>query len=344
MPTRLERAEGALLGLAMGDAIGFPALFHIQSLLPERRQRFIWRTNARSNEQRITRIAVPFTHRLPEDLVAIGPTDDTEFALLTARILLSSDDPVTPDTFADGWRRLVLPHADDVYTGFAERAAIDNLRRGLDPPETGGDNPQHYDDSACARAVSIGIAFAGQPEQAAQIAEWDAQVTHAEDGIWAARAMAVGVALLVDGADLTTALARARAEFPSHTWIAFMADRARASSANASTAIELALLLSQNVIGGIYSYGTAAPETVPAAFEMAQLAGDDPVCAMTTANTIARAAESLPALVGALAGAYAGSGSIPRQWCDVLSTARGVCLPFLRGMRLADTAKALLER
>jgi hypothetical protein len=72
-------------------------------------------------------------------------------------------------------------------------------------------------------------------------------------------------------------------------------------------------------------------------------AGTGPVD-LFLAGRVARAADSLPALVGALAGAHAGSRSIPGQWCEVLSTARGVCLPFVRGIRLTDTARVLLER
>lgn len=342
MPTRLERAQGALLGLAMGDAIGFPALFHTQSQLPQKRQQFIWRTNARSSEQRITRIAVPFTHRLPEELVAIGPTDDTELALLTATILLECGGHPTVETFADGWCTHVLPHAGEVYTGFAERAAIENLRRGLDPPQSGSDNPQHYDDGACARALSVGLAFAGRPAEAARVAEWDAQVTHADDGVWAARAMAAAMASLIDGGDVATALKLGRQEFPADSWIAYMDGRARACSASVTHPIDLALLLSRDIVGGIYSYASAAPETLPAAFALAEVAADDPVAAITSANAIARASDSLPALVGALVGAHSGIQAIPTAWRDALVSARGICLPFTRGMHLIDVASRLV--
>jgi ADP-ribosylglycohydrolase len=203
-------------------------LFHTQFRLRARRRAFLWRANARASQQRIIRVAVPFSHRDPEELVAPGPSDDTELALLTARILLHAGPrSVVRAAFADGWRRLVLPSAEETFTGFAERAALDNLARGLEPPASGGDNPQHYDDAACARAVSIGIAFAGDPAAAARVAEWDAEVTHAEDGIFAAQAMAVAIAALVEGAHLRTAVAAARATFPASSWIASMDARAQ---------------------------------------------------------------------------------------------------------------------
>jgi ADP-ribosylglycohydrolase len=340
MTTVAERAEGALVGLAIGDAMGFPALVHTQWQLPEKRQKFIWSTNQRAAEQRITRIAVPFAHRLSEDLVAIGPSDDTEMALLTARILLECESSVTSKAFADGWRRWML--SDDVRTGFAERAAIDNLRRGLEPPGTGSDNPQHYEDGACARAVSIGIAHAGKPETAAEVARLDAEVSHAEDGVWAARAMATAIAVLVGGASMQEALAAGRATFPSESWIAYMDQRAQTCLGSANGPADLVLLLSQQVIDGIYSYASIAPQTLPAAFALAGCAAD-PMQAMTAANTIARAADSLPALVGALTGAHSGVGSLPTGWRACVAEARGVCLPFTAATNLALTAKRLLE-
>src|SRR5712691_97192 len=100
MTSAAERAEGALVGLAIGDALGFPALVHTQWQLPAKRQKFIWSTNQRAAERRITRVAVPFAHRLSEDLVAIGPSDDTELALLTARIVLDSARRLTSESFA----------------------------------------------------------------------------------------------------------------------------------------------------------------------------------------------------------------------------------------------------
>jgi ADP-ribosylglycohydrolase len=341
MTTAAERAEGALVGLAIGDAMGFPALLHTQWQLPAKRQKFIWSTNQRATEQRITRVAMPFAHRLSEDLVAIGPSDDTELALLTARILLECQSSLTRKSFADGWRRWML--TEDIRTGFAERAAIDNLRRGLEPPTTGRDNPQHYEDGACARAVSIGIARAGHADAAAELAGLDAEVSHAEDGVWAAQAMAVAVASLVGGATMDEALGAARAIFPRDSWIAYMDQRAQTCLHSASNPADLALLLSQHVVDGIYSYASIAPQTLPAAFALASCA-TDPMHVMTAANTIARAADSLPALVGALTGAHGGMASLPARWRAGVAESRGVCLPFTAGTNLCLTANRLLER
>jgi ADP-ribosylglycohydrolase len=232
---------------------------------------------------------------------------------------------------------------DDIRTGFAERAAIDNLRRGLEPPTTGRDNPQHYEDGACARAISIGIARAGHADAAAELARLDAEVSHAEDGVWAAQAMAVAVASLVGGSPMDAALAVARAAFPRDSWIAYMDQRAQTCLRSAGSPADLALLLSQQVIDAIYSYASIAPQTLPAAFALASC-GTDPMHIMTAANTIARAADSLPALVGALTSAHSGIASLPSRWRERVAESRGVCLPFTAGTNLCLTANHLMER
>lgn len=149
--------------------------------------------------QRVIRLTLPFTHRLSPEILEPFPTDDTEYAVFTAQTLIAAKGEPTLDHFVRAWETPIVPIADQVLTGFSERAAIDNLRRGLQPPASGNDNPQHYDDSACPRSVAIGIFCAGQPEQAAALAALDAQITNGEDGIYAASAMAVAIAQLVAG-------------------------------------------------------------------------------------------------------------------------------------------------
>lgn len=335
---RYDRTYGALLGLAYGDAIGFPALFHRTHNFPERRREFLWRTNRDSARQRVIRLCLPFTHRLDPRTLEPSPTDDTEYALFTAGALLAAAGEPDAETFVTAWRTTILPDADTVLTGFSERAAIDNLRRGLTPPATGNDNPQHYDDSACCRAVAVGLFASGDENWAANLAALDAQVTHAEDGIYAAQAVAAAVALLSSGASLEQALAAARAYFPPDSWIAQGDRTARACAAEASGPQDLLLLLSTRLINTVYSYGNAAPETVPATFVMVEMCAGDLERAVHLANALPKAADSLPALVGALCGAYSGAGAVSPAWQVQLNECRGLCLPALRGVRLDETA------
>ncbi|MCC7208898.1 MAG: ADP-ribosylglycohydrolase family protein [Anaerolineae bacterium] len=340
------RFLGAAFGLAYGDAISFPALFHRFQAgeFPRKRHDFLWRTNTDLDRQRITRLMVPYTHRLPAALLEPSPTDDTEFMLLTLRAILRADGPPTADTFLAVWLEDVLPTAERVRSSFSERAAIENLKHGLRPPATGNDNPLHYEDGAALRAVPIGLYNVGSPEQAAAMAILDAHITQAEDGIYGAQAVAAAVAALAGGASLGEGMAAARRYFPSGSWIAHNDELARACRAEAESPDTLALLLSTRVVNTVYSYGNAAPETIPAALALVEACAGDVQQACLHANLIAKSSDSLPALVGALGGAYQGVGAISPAWRIMLSTCRGLCLPFLAGVDLAEQVELLYAR
>lgn len=341
--SRFDRTYGALLGLAFGDALGFPALFHRTFQFPEKRREFLWRTNRDLARQRIIRLTLPFTHRIAPATLEPFPTDDTEYAVFAAQTVLRAGPAATSAHFAQAWRERVLPHRDTVLTGFSERAALDNLARGLEPPATGNDNPQHYDDSAAVRAVPLGLYAAGDADRAARLAELEAQVTNAEDGVYAARAMAAALAVLAGGGALEAALTRGRAEFPAGSWIAHCDGVAQACLRETEGVPDLVLALTTRLINTVYSYGNAAPETVPAAFALAARCGGDLNTAVLAANAIAKSADSLPALVGAVGGAWQGSAAVSAGWRAQLDACRGLCLPFTAGVRLSELAQALTE-
>lgn len=344
--TLFDRIYGGLLGLAYGDAIGFPALFHRfgDSVVPRKRHDFLWRTNQALDGQGIATLMLPFTHRLPAATLEPCPTDDTEFALLTLGALVDGPAEPTPESLLAPWLERVLPHAAEVRSSFSERAAIENLRRGERPPVTGNDNPMHYADSAVPRALAAGLFAPGQPERAARVALLDAQITQAEDGVYAAQAMAAAVALLAAGAPLADALAAARACLPAGSWIAHGDGIARACRDRAESPEDLALLLSTQLINTVYSYGNVAPETLPAALAIVEACGGDLLRACAVANMIPKSADSLPALAGALCGVLHGPGATPRAWRDALAAVRGLALPFLAGTRLDESARALAAK
>ncbi len=257
---------------------------------------------------------------------------------------MQDENEPTVQTFLTAWQKDVLPAADTVRSNFSERAAIENLKRGLLPPVTGNDNPLHAEDSAALRAVPIGLYCAGDPERAARIAGFDAQITQAEDGIFGACAMAAAVSVLAAGGALVDALVAARCEFSAGSWIAHVDRTAQSCLREAESPSDLVLLLSTRVINTVYSFGSFAPETIPAALALVQQCAGDIHAACLHANLIAKSADSLPALVGALCGAYQGIGALSDRWQSALTTCRGLCLPFLAGANLAEETDRLFDR
>ena len=340
-----ERFLGAMFGLAYGDATSFASLFHRfhHADIPTRRHNFMWNRNHEMGSMGISNLMLPFTHRIASETLEPYPTDDTEFALLTLQAILESD-TVNQESLLNIWIEKVLPIKDDVYVRFSERAALENLSRGILPPASGNDNPLHYEDAAVPRAVPIGLYCAGKPEHAAELAHMDARITNADDGIYAAQAMAVAIALLADGTTIEDALNRAREQFPMESWIAHVDNIVQEYLEQATTPEDIALLLNKNVINTVYSYGCAAPETLPSAFAITHICNGDLHRAVTLANTLTKSADSITPMVGALCGSYQGINVISSLWRKSLAECRGVCLPFMQGTQLEPLILQLLAK
>ncbi|EYT80550.1 adhesin, partial [Streptomyces sp. Tu 6176] len=108
-PARVcDRARGALLGLAVGDALGAPA----ENLRP---------SEIRARWGRIT------------GYVAARPagTDDTEYALFSGLLLARHGSALTPAHVEAAWHEHITVRAEGPFrgAGFSERGTLENLRR-----------------------------------------------------------------------------------------------------------------------------------------------------------------------------------------------------------------------
>jgi ADP-ribosylglycohydrolase len=336
-----DRARGALVGLAIGDSAGLPALYHRSARFGRRRE-WLWQFSADADTHQVLRFLLPFTNGRPEPL-AISGTDDTEFAVAAALILLDASPDATSEELFAGWRRLVVDRADDVWSGIAERSSIINAKAGLTPPATGNDNPAHFDDGAVARAVPVGIRHAGDPDLAARVATRLAEITHADDGVWAAAAMAASVAAAMSGANATDTIAAGVSRIPEGSWLSRTMTRALDLSAAAETPLDLIADLNDQVANASYSFGTIAPETLASAFAVVAKTGGDLVTAVPLAGMVAKQSDSMPAMVGALTGAMSGAGALPSRWLEKVDLLRGHCLPYLAGKSLVAIADELAE-
>ncbi|MFC4565880.1 ADP-ribosylglycohydrolase family protein [Nocardiopsis mangrovi] len=337
---RRDAARGAVLGLAVGDAAGLPAWFHRAARSGWSRS-MLWRLSADLDAQQVSRPLLPFSPAATEPEPLCG-TDDTEAMAVAAMALLDGDGHDAPGLFA-AWRRYYAEEPD-VWTGIAERSAIRNTRAGLVPPATGADNPVHWDDGAVATGVAFGVRYAGDPDVAGGAAAGYAGITHAEDGVWAAEAMARTIAALVGGADLEDAVAAGVARVPEDSWLGRNlrhAQRVRETAESAFAAVpELTRVLSP----GRYSHAGVAPETLPVALAIARLSGGDPAQGVQSAALMARQSDSVPAMVGALCGAVRGAGALPGSWVAEVDTVRGVLVPAVAGLSLSDLADRLLRQ
>ncbi|WP_256096404.1 ADP-ribosylglycohydrolase family protein [Streptomyces sp. LUP30] len=363
-PRPARRVVGLLLGLAAGDAAGWPAARHRAARMPEWTRRLTRELDTFAEHNATTTLPVPIALNQPPEPLRLGPSDDAEWAAFAAEaVLRAGDDDALGDLSRErrtraaidlAWNAIACEvaaaadRAPEVESAvlplrarISVRAGLGNLAAGLRPPATGHDNPHYFDDAACVRACVLAVAHPGDPRLAAALAEFDARYTQDGDGVHGARAMAAALALALVGADPEECVAAALAELPEHTEIGRNARHALRLARDADSAFALVPLLEHQIVDHVYSYGIAAAETVPVALALATASGGRIGEAVPAAACLSRVADSAPALAGALTGALGGGDAIPAAWRDSCRTLSGCVLPRLSGTDLVELAELL---
>ncbi|MFB6713795.1 MULTISPECIES: ADP-ribosylglycohydrolase family protein [unclassified Streptomyces] len=359
--------EGLLLGLAAGDAAGWPAARHRAARMPEWTRRLTRELDTFAEQNATTTLPVPIALNQPPEPLRLGPSDDAEWAAFAAgTVLASTAGPLhglSPEhrmraAVDVAWNALAAEvaaaaaRAPEVESAvlplrarISVRAGLGNLAAGLRPPATGHDNPHYFDDAACVRAAVLAVAHPADPTAAADLAEFDARYTQDGDGVHGARAMAAAIAEALGGADVDTAVNAALAQLPDGTEIARNAAHAvriaRDFVGEAAGAFALVPVLEHQIVDHVYSYGIAAAETVPVALALATAARGRIAQAVPAAACLSRVADSAPALAGALTGALCGIDAVPDGWRDACRTLAGCALPRLAGTDLIELAGLL---
>ena len=359
-----HRTVGLLLGLAAGDAAGWPAARHRAARMPDWTRRLTRELDTFAEHNATTTLPVPIALNQPPEPLRLGPSDDAEWAAFAAEaVLRAGDDSALGDLSRERRTRTAIDLtwtavADEVAAAadrapevesaiiplrarISVRAGLGNLATGLRPPATGHDNPHYFDDAACVRACVLAVAHPGDPEAAADLAEFDARYTQDGDGVRGARAMAAALALALTGENTEACVAAALAELPEETEIGRNARHALKLARDADSAFALIPLLEHQIVDHVYSYGIAAAETVPVALALAVAADGRIAEAVPAAACLSRVADSAPALAGALTGALGGGTSIPASWRDSCRTLSGCVLPRLTGTDLVELAELL---
>jgi len=310
----VQKAQGSLLGLAVGDALGDLGRSDVY------RQRYGIVTNL---------------------YAGASSTDDTEFALLTARTLLDCDGDLTTQAVVAAWQKYILGQG-----GIYERGgkplygAVENLRRGLRPPLSGEDNVANDDDGAAMRIAPIGIVCAGEPERAAALAAIEAQISHHGDGIWAAQAVAASIAVAMVDGDTQAILQAGLAQVPSDSWLGRAMQRAMGICDRAGCMEEAWEELHTQL--WTPSHSTSA-EAIPQIYAILRLTGGDFRRAMFWGGNFGRDADTIGAVLGAIIGARRGVSVIPDDWVQRVKRPQGVCLKFAAQEKIDVLAAALAE-
>lgn len=268
-------------------------------------------------------------------------TDDTEFALLTAKTLISCNGNLTTEDVVKAWFEEVVVQDEFKRGGASEISAANNLRRGILPPESGKFSTFHMSDGSAMRIGPVGVICAGDPERAATMAEIDASISHYADGIWGAQAVAAAVSVAMVDGTMEEIIDAAMKVIPKDSWLyasmntAFdIVEKANSSIIDAWMPLHDALRAS--------TWATTA-EAIPAAFACLKLSHSEFKKGVILAGNFARDADTIGAIVGAILGARYSIKAIPTHWVEKTRFPSGTCLTFTKGIDLIKIGKELAD-
>lgn len=314
----VSRARGALIGLAVGDALGSPTEGKTPNAIKQRWNRV---TDFLSDAQ-------------------VG-TDDTEYALFSAKMLLQHGRGLTSELAARAWKDDIISAANEYKgAGFSEMLTIANLRKGLLPPQS-GQHLHSWSDGLAMRVAPHGIVAVGAPLLAAQFAEIDGAVSHAGEGIYGGKAVAAAVAVAMTGATLQEIIAAALSVIPADSWTA----RAISDGVKIGSQCDEVWLAIQPLYDKIactyYHWSDLAPEAVGLAFGILAAAKGKFSEAVLGSVNAGRDTDTIAAICGAITGASAGENQIPASWAARITTTKGNCIKTVKGMHIPEVAEQL---
>lgn len=317
-----RRARGSLLGAAIGDALGAPC--------------------EGMTAQAIRAKYGAITGFLGE---AAAGTDDTDFTLFNAWLLIEYGAGITPEQVAAEWRDKLLSGRYFYRPGgFSDVISTRNLAAGLAPPQSGAFNHQMWSDGVAMAVSAAGIVSAGQPRQAARLAAVLGSVSNGRDGIYAAQAVAAAISAAMTGAAPETMLDAAQASIPQDCWTFRALARARAAGAQRGPLPDTLAAIEREAVVHWYPWADLATEAVSVALAVFAACAGDFQRAVTAGVSMGRDADTIGAIVGSLAGAYGGEDAIPPAWRERVQVSTGVCIGFIAGRRITDMADALAQQ
>jgi len=309
-----DKAMGSMIGLAIGDALG---------------------DMARTPENHLQ---YGITMDFPDS--GGGSTDDTEFSLLTAKLLLDNNGSPTEQDVLRMWKKYVMINDELKRGGASEREAIENIRRGILPPDSGRYNSYRMSDGAAMRISPAGIVAAGDIPLTLHLAQTEACISHWEEGIWGAQAVAMAVSLAMIDTPADEMMKTVLNNIPSSSWLYHNLNRA------------LKLVESQPAVEDVWmplhrltwtEYKAAAPEAVTQALAIVSLTNMDFRKSIIYSANFGRDADTICALCGAICGARHGLSVIPQNWINRTRKPSGICLPFTKDMDVVETGRSLAQ-
>ncbi|MEY3972006.1 MAG: hypothetical protein RLY84_399 [Actinomycetota bacterium] len=318
----LDKGRGILAGLAIGDAFGRPV-------------------------EGLTREAIRELYGNVNNFLTTKPagSDDTEYAVLTASVLIEHGLDSTSEDFANYWISNVCSQSGAFAgAGFSEMLAIENLRRGLRPPES-GKHIHSWSDGLAMRVAPIAIASRGDLETAKRLTIADGEVSHSGEGIYSGIVAAVAATATLQEISAIEVFTAAQNSIPKESWtyralqdvwLAFKNRRDENLSAFADELLEI-------IPTHHYVFADFGPEATALALGSVLAGAGDFVETIRFAVNLGRDADTIAAIAGSIAGGLAGFTAIPTDWKLALTPLEGSCLEFTKGVQPMDLVESLVN-
>jgi ADP-ribosylglycohydrolase len=318
-----QRAEGALYGLAIGDALGMPTESLPRAVIAARYGDLVsWFEPG------------PPDHRLAAGLPAGTVTDDTEQAVLLAGLLIDGAGHCDAAELARrliAWEDAVRARGVLSLLGPSTKRALAALQAGTPPAEAGRGGTTN---GAAMRVAPVGIATPpGDLDRLVDRVVAASLVTH-NTGVALAGAAAVAAAVSAGlaGASVPEAIdlavtAAGRGAARGH-WSAGADVAARIRWATGLTR-GLPVPDVIDVVYRVVGTSLATQESVPAAFAVLAASPADPWLACRIAASLGGDTDTIAAMAGAMAGACRGFAAFPAAARDLIDTVNALPLPAL---------------
>jgi len=309
-------ARGALYGLAIGDALGMPTQLLTRAEVTRR-----WGPLLPGFEP------APPGHPLADGMPAGSITDDTEQAVLLARLLISGHGEIDSREWASAlveWEQDMVARGSQDLLGPSTKRAVSALLAGAAPGEAGRGGTTN---GAAMRITPVGIAFPLGGALLAHVRQASLVTHNTPVAMAGAAAIAAAVSAGVDGAPVPAAIEYAVAA--ARLVDARLADLIGEAAAQARGRVAESVI---DFITGQVGTSLATDDSVPAAFAVLAAAGDDPWQACLLAASLGGDSDTIAAMAGAVAGACHGMSAFP---------AHAIATIDAHGLHLADLADSL---
>ncbi len=330
MAAAASRARGALYGLAVGDALGMPTQ-HLSR--PEIRTR--WGDRLRGFEP------APPGHPIAAGLPAGSVTDDTEQAVLLARLLVQGDGAVDPRQLAQAlvrWELDMAGRGSLDLLGPSTKRAVAAVLAGTPPEEAGATGDTN---GAAMRIAPVGILVdlnQGLSTLVDQVVAASGVTHNTGIALAGAAAVAAAVSAGVSGAGIAEATAlgvqAARIAAGRGHWVAGADVAARIEWATRLVAGRTRAQAAE-LIYTLVGTSLATQESVPAAFAVLAAEPADPWQACLLAASLGGDCDTIAAMAGAITGACHGVTAFPPEAIAVIDA---------QGLGLAGLADDLYAR